>query len=315
MNREEYLAMMDHIKALVLEGTYKGMNQIETFEYVWSSIPKDDDGQPVMTQDQLAKIVSEEYYRANPSRWDEGGPRSEFLHYRRFDPIKGQRTRTIPFGGGVKARVVFPEGKSSRIQSLLFDRSQFSKKRAKAFLRKYPRLSAKGGNPGIDKVLPSATYDAVQRYIRAIHNSEKRRYASDYFSFLMGKLHESPSLYEYELGTMGRQAVRLRLYDLMGIGKSKNPPTEKLTKAHTKFNFKGPRKVSTQNLPINEHDQLFEVGGMPRIHYLSVKEGEDVEYEHKFKNDVRIYCSTNKKYLVVMRKDRKPFDVSDWFYD
>lgn len=88
-----------------------------------------------------------------------------------------------------------------------------------------------------------------------------------------------------------------------------------LHEAHTKFNFKKPKSVRRENLPINEHDELFEVGMMPKIHYVSTKEGEEVEYHHKFKNDVRCYCSVDKRYLVIMRKDREPFDVSDWFYD
>ena len=231
-SREEYLATMEHIRKLVQEAVQQGANQIEVFEYVQTMLPKG-----TVSQNDLANIVRDEYFRTNP-------------------------------------------------------------------------LFTKGKRPfGLSSSAPSYQCFILDEYSDTISATN-----ADNFHQVVDFFNEHGVPYE-KVKKEGENVFVFRTTRENSKRKKKKNPEHTLVKAHKKFNFKEPRKVGTQNLPINEHDQLFEVGMMPRIHYVSQKENQDVEYEHKFKHDVRIFCSVGKKYLVVMRKDRKPFDVSDWFYD
>lgn len=304
-SKEEYLATMEHIRKLVQEAVRLGSNQIEVFEYVQTMLPKD-----TVSQNDLANIVRDEYFRTNPL-FTKGsrpfGTSSLAPSYQCF--ILDEYSDTISATNADNFHQVVDFFNEHGVSY-----EKVKKEGENVFVYRTTRENSKR-----KKNSPTGDLVEVGKYINAIRNVEKKQYARDYFLFVLGRTKGEPRRELYKLGTMGRQAVRLSIDALMkrtsGSTEPMKNPQEKLVKAHKKFNFKEPRNVSTQNLPINEHDQLFEVGMMPRIHYVSTKEGQDVEYEHKFKHDVRVFCSVGKKYLVVMRKDRKPFDVSDWFYD
>jgi hypothetical protein len=58
------------------------------------------------------------------------------------------------------------------------------------------------------------TFETKARaYIKTIRNTNKRQYAVDYLNYLLNFVTEEPEC--AALGAMARQAVRMRLFDLM----------------------------------------------------------------------------------------------------
>jgi hypothetical protein len=53
------------------------------------------------------------------------------------------------------------------------------------------------------------------RYIRAIRNSKKRRYAIDYYNWRRGQALQ-PDTANYQLGGMATQAVRMQISEFIG---------------------------------------------------------------------------------------------------
>lgn len=55
----------------------------------------------------------------------------------------------------------------------------------------------------------------ANKYLNAIRNAEKRRYAYEYWGFRRGLMNE-PNPDHFNLGAMARQAVRMQMNEIMG---------------------------------------------------------------------------------------------------
>ncbi len=102
-----------------------------------------------------------------------------------------------------------------------------------------------------------------------------------------------------------------------GMQFRRNPRGEEfelLVKSHRDFNWRQPRLIRRMELPLKKGDQLFEIGYIPGIIYVSEKEGKPTEYGHEFEAAVRMYAPLNRMFLLMVRKDGKPFTISKWIH-
>lgn len=94
----------------------------------------------------------------------------QYQHVRVNDPKEFKRIRTVTFGKGIKARIGFKKGESSKVVSVLFPKDKYSIDQAKEWAKKHAykivkSMSASGKTENFDKLEKGAVIEAYSASI------------------------------------------------------------------------------------------------------------------------------------------------------